>query len=60
MSMPVCEICGMEVQKVYECTECEAKFCEECGDLKAKLCFDCIGWEESDIDNNEWDDQDLN
>ena len=54
-NMPICEICGMEVVKVHECSECEAKYCDECGDLKRKLCYDCVGWEDDDKDE-EWDD----
>jgi len=53
-TMPICEICGLEVVTVFECSQCEAKFCEECGDVKRKLCFDCIGWEEEDLDES-WD-----
>ena len=59
--MPVCEICGMEVVQVHECSKCEAKFCDECGDLGKKLCYDCMGWEDEEIDEsgkkvNDWDD----
>ena len=53
-TMPICEICGMEVIKVYDCSQCEAKFCDECGDIKRKLCYDCLGWEDDDVDE-EWD-----
>jgi hypothetical protein len=56
--MPICEICGMEVEKVQECTECHSKYCEECGDTKQKLCYDCLGWTD-DIDE-EWTEDDLN
>lgn len=45
----------MEVVKVHECSECEAKYCDECGDLKRKLCYDCVGWEDDDKDEA-WDD----
>ena len=44
----------MEVIKDYECSQCEAKYCDECGDLKRKLCYDCVGWEDDDVDE-EWD-----
>ncbi len=44
--MPICEICGMEVVEVHECSQCEAKFCEECGDVKRHLCYDCLGWDD--------------
>ncbi|MBN1683398.1 hypothetical protein JW865_07600 [Candidatus Bathyarchaeota archaeon] len=53
--MPICDICGMEVDEVFECCECEAKFCEECGDKKKKLCYDCLGW----IDDDEWGEKEL-
>jgi hypothetical protein len=46
--LPVCEICGLEVAKVMECSQCGAKFCEECGDVKKNLCYDCLGWNEED------------
>jgi len=46
--LSVCEICGLEVVKVVECSQCGAKFCEECGDVKKKLCYDCLGWEEDE------------
>jgi hypothetical protein len=58
--MPICEICGMEVIEVYNCKECEAKFCDECGNIKDLLCYDCIGWEENELDNEDWNDQVLN
>ncbi|MFB0543743.1 MAG: hypothetical protein ACETVR_03075 [Candidatus Bathyarchaeia archaeon] len=48
--MPICEICGLEVVKVFLCSRCDAKFCEECGDVKKKLCYDCLSWEEEDED----------
>ena len=52
--MPICEICGMEVIEVRECSQCEAKFCDECGDVKRRLCYDCVGWEEDELDES-WD-----
>ena len=58
--MPICEICGMEVIQVHECSKCEAKYCNECGDLGKKLCYDCMGWEDEEIDESwekvdDWD-----
>jgi len=65
--MPICEICGMEAVAVYECSECDAKFCDECGDIKNKLCYDCLGWdtegEEESWDKDDfedWDEEDPN
>ncbi|MCW4048148.1 MAG: hypothetical protein NWE89_00275 [Candidatus Bathyarchaeota archaeon] len=57
--MPICEICGMEVNETHDCVECEAKFCDECGDVKTELCYDCIGWEEGPQDT-ELDEEHLN
>jgi hypothetical protein len=59
--MPICEICGLEVVNVHECSQCEAKFCDECGDLNRKLCYDCIGWEGEELGDkwkevDDWDD----
>lgn len=48
--MPICEICGMEVVEVHECSECMAKFCDECGDVKRRLCYDCLNWEEGSLE----------
>jgi len=56
--MPICEICGMEVEKVHVCTECQSKFCKECGDVKQQLCYDCLGWTE-DVEEG-WDMDHLN
>ncbi|MBN2336637.1 hypothetical protein JXL21_13850 [Candidatus Bathyarchaeota archaeon] len=58
--MPICEICGMEVEEVHDCAECEAKFCDECGDVKAKLCYDCMGWEDSPLDDESLEEDRLN
>lgn len=56
--MPICEICGMEVQEVEECNECDSKFCEECGDDKTLRCYDCQGWTEET--SEEWAEDNLN
>ncbi len=65
--MPICEICGMEVIDVHECSQCEANFCDECGDTKRMLCYDCLGWEYEELDegldeiedwNDGWNDDD--
>ncbi len=58
--MPFCEICGMEVVELYECSECESRFCAECGDVEHRLCYDCIGWEDDELeetldDVEDWD-----
>jgi hypothetical protein len=48
--MPICEICGMEVVEVFDCSRCDAKFCKECGNIKDKLCYDCLGWNSEQLD----------
>ena len=58
--MPICEICGMEVADVHVCVECETKFCDECGNVKARLCYDCMGWEDSPMDEDLWEEDHLN
>lgn len=55
--MPICEICGMEVVEIHECSECGTKFCEECGDVKSRLCYDCLGWDRGDLEES-WEDGD--
>ncbi len=52
--MPTCEICGVEVVDVYECSECKTNFCEECGDVRHRLCYDCISWEE-EVPGESWE-----
>jgi len=62
--MPLCEICGMDVQELHDCKECEAKFCPECGDVKRGLCYDCLGWNDEEVGegwrDDAFDEQDLN
>ena len=62
--MPLCEICGMDVQELQDCKECGAKYCSECGDTKKCLCYDCLGWNDEEIDEEygeeEWEQDDLN
>ena len=40
--MPVCDVCEEEVEKVYTCRDCEARFCEDCGNPREMLCTWCI------------------
>ncbi len=58
--MPICDICGMEVASVHQCSQCGANFCDECGDVKRKLCYDCLGWEEEaeeEWEEEEWEEE---
>jgi hypothetical protein len=53
--MPTCDICGMNVASVHQCSQCGANFCDECGDVKKGLCYDCLGWEEEE--EEEWEEE---
>ncbi len=55
--MPTCDICGMNVASVHECSQCGANFCDECGDVKRGLCYDCLGWEEGE--EEEWEEEEV-
>jgi hypothetical protein len=55
--MPICEICGMEVVEVFECSRCNAMFCMECGNIKDKLCYDCLGWDSEELEED-WEEAD--
>ena len=63
-NMPLCEICGMDVQELHDCKECQAKFCSECGNIKRGLCYDCLGWNDDEIGEDwredDFGEQDLN
>ncbi|MCD6263028.1 hypothetical protein DRO56_00335 [Candidatus Bathyarchaeota archaeon] len=54
--LPLCEICGLEVMKVFVCSRCGARFCEECGDVKRRICYDCLNWEEEEDEEYEEED----
>lgn len=56
-SVPICEICGMEVVEVFECSRCNSKFCSECGDLADKRCYDCVGWSSEELEDSSWEDE---
>lgn len=50
--MPVCQFCGEEVDKVYQCKRCDILFCGECGSVSDSLCLYCL---EEDEDNEDED-----
>jgi len=39
--MPVCEVCGDEVEHVTRCSRCKMLFCDECGSVEDRLCMLC-------------------
>jgi hypothetical protein len=51
ITIPECEICGEEADKLTKCKSCGAKFCEDCGSTIEKLCEFCA--EEQEIDGDE-------
>ena len=55
--MPVCDICGEEVDKLVKCSECGERYCDECGEHEKKLCYYCDDEEESEEDS-EYDEED--
>ncbi len=59
--MPICDICGKEVDEVFTCKGCGAHFCKDDGDAKLGLCINCINKEaESQKDANiEQDESDI-
>ena len=44
-----CDVCGEEVDKVYECKECGTMFCADCGNPKKMLCSFCLEEEEEPL-----------
>lgn len=49
--MPICAICGEEVEHVTKCKMCGEKFCADCGEPDETLCIYCL-----DDDDDDWDD----
>lgn len=56
--MPVCEICGEEVNKVTKCNSCGDKFCEDCGSEDGKVCIYCEEDEDAKAQDEHEDDED--
>jgi hypothetical protein len=52
--MPLCTICGEDVDSVVKCSECGERFCFECGEHEKKLCYYCE--EEDDYSEQDFDD----
>jgi hypothetical protein len=48
--MPICAICGENMEHVTRCKMCGEKFCQDCGNTAAKLCIYC-----DDEDGDNWD-----
>jgi hypothetical protein len=52
--MPLCNLCGENMDMVTKCTQCGARFCIDCGEPDEKLCIYCY---DEDDDDDEWDDE---
>ena len=50
--MPLCTLCGEDMDVVTKCSVCGARFCVDCGEPDEKLCIYCY-----DEDDDEWDDE---
>lgn len=44
--MPICEICGQKLPKLYACRSCGIHFCEEDGYPEKNLCSECASSDE--------------
>jgi hypothetical protein len=53
--MPMCSLCGEEMDHVTKCKTCGEKFCDDCGDTDEKLCIYCLD-EDSDEDDDDSED----
>ena len=54
--MPICAICGEEVEHTTKCKMCGEKFCADCGEPDETLCIYCLDDEEEDWDDDvDWD-----
>ena len=55
--MPICAICGEEMEHVTRCKTCGEKFCADCGEADAKQCVYCLDDEttyEEDDEDDDW------
>ena len=53
--MPICAICGEEVEHTTKCKMCGEKFCTDCGEPDEKLCIYCLDDDDEDWDKDDWD-----
>jgi hypothetical protein len=54
-NLPICAMCGEEVEHVTRCKTCAERFCSDCGEPEQKLCIYCL---EADEDDDWNDDED--
>jgi hypothetical protein len=55
--MPICAICGEEVEHVTKCKMCGEKFCQDCGEPDEKLCIYCVDEDDDWTDDEDWDEE---
>ena len=52
--MPTCDICGEEVEHTFNCKMCGSSYCAGCGDPDGGVCTYCLGDEEEESFDDEW------
>lgn len=56
--MPMCAMCGEEVEHVTKCKTCGEKFCADCGEVESKQCIYCLEDDEvivvDDDEDEDW------
>ena len=50
--MPLCAMCGENVEHTTKCTMCGEKFCADCGNPEEKLCIYCEDEDDDDLDED--------
>ena len=58
--MPLCAMCGENVEHTTKCTMCGEKFCSDCGKTEDKLCIYCQDDDDDDLEDDDDLDEDLN
>ncbi len=56
-NLPICEICGEEVDEVRQCRICGVMFCRNCGDFERDICQDCLMAGEGGFEGYEEDEE---
>lgn len=54
-AMPMCSLCGENMENVTKCKTCGERFCIDCGEPSEKLCIYCL---DEDYDSDDEDDDD--
>ena len=57
--MPLCSLCGENMDHVTKCKNCGERFCDDCGEPEEKLCIYCLDEDYEDDDYEEDEDDDF-